>query len=152
MSTQPAQQLTGMFDFHRSIVAQQLEFTRDAMAAQQTMFEAATDSVDLWRSMSQQQTAMVRSVAHQALESLPEQVEGRAELEGMVDETLDQFESASESGFEATESAFDETSEAFQQFTEAYLEAMESGVDAYLDATERVEEATESVAEEIDIE
>lgn len=152
MSIQPMQQFQTMFDLHRSMVAQQFEFTRDAMEAQHELLRAVGEGTDMWRAMAEQQAAIARMSTRQAMTALPEQAEGTDEMEAITEELIGQFEAANELGIDATEGTFEEATEAYHRFIEAYLDAMGEGVDAYLEATERVEEATESVATEIDVE
>ena len=151
MSTQQFN-INSMFDLHRSFVAQQVEFTRDALEAQQQMIESASSGVEAWQSAAEQQAELARTTTENVLEQFPEQFEGAEQFETMIEESIVQFEQANEMGIEATEDAFSEASAAYGRFVESYLDALETGTQAYIEATETVEETTESVAEEIDVE
>ena len=152
MSTQPTDQINTVFDLHRSFVTQQVNFTRDAFEAQQQMLETAADGLDTWRDLAEQQTAFAAASAEHGLEQLPEDVDGTEEIETFIEESLAQFEEATEMSFEATEEAIDEAAASYARFVESYLDTLEAGVDSYLEATENVEAATEEAATEIDVE
>ncbi len=141
-----------MFDLHRSFVEQQLEFTRDSLEAQQELFSVVGESFESIRDLSEQQTALIHAAVSRSIENLPAELEGTEELEGIIEESFVQLETASDTSFDASASTFEESTDAYQRFVEAYLEALESGIDAYLEATENVEEAAQSVATEIDVE